>query len=128
MAAPTQLRIGGGAADNVYFTGDGGARGNCSLPGVLNCNICMDTTYWSELVAFAAAAKVDLVYDLNVALRTDTGVWDVANTAALFRHASSLVSRPVVWQLGNEVEDFYKGSPTHSSSHDFSMKSLIPPS
>ena len=36
---PTQLRIGGGAANNVIYTGVGGARGNCSTSTAVSCSI-----------------------------------------------------------------------------------------
>ena len=110
QAAPMQLRVGGGAADNAFFTGVGGARGNCSLPLFdPTIDVCIDADYMAEICAFAAATGVGLVWDLNVALRTPgsgTGSWNSTNARALFEF---LVSQhgacPIAaWQLGNEVE------------------------
>ena len=39
LAAPMQLRIGGGAADGVLFTGPGGASGNCTLAADPDVNL-----------------------------------------------------------------------------------------
>ena len=113
--APLQLRIGGGAADNAAFTGVGGRRGNCSLPTLdPSIDICVDSTYWRDICDFATRSNVNLVWDLNVALRrSDTGAWNSSNTEALFRFTSGMQAAcPVAaWQLGNEVEDFYKRHP-----------------
>ena len=93
-AAPTQLRVGGGAADNVLFTGRGGARGACSPPpdeanSTFGVDVCVDAAYFTQLCTFAARAGVGLVWDLNAALRDwrDGGVlgpWNSTNAEALF--------------------------------------------
>ena len=113
--APLQLRIGGGAADDTVYTGAGGARGNCSggaglPPGV---NICVDDSLWAELSDFAGATGARLVWDLNLAVnRTSaTQPWDSRNAAALIAHAATTRSSPWAWQLGNEIEDWYKRNP-----------------
>jgi len=112
-AAPTQLRVGGGAADNVLFTGAGGARGACpgAAPGV---DVCINAASWDELNAFAGAARVQLVFDLNLAaLRDAAGAWDPTNARALFAHAAASATpcAVVAWQLGNEPQDYYKRHP-----------------
>ena len=116
-AAPTQLRIGGGAADAVLFTGVGGARGNCSGLGAPGIDVCVSAGSWDEMVSFAGATGVGLVFDLNGAFGRRSGAdpWNASNAAALLAHAADAVSRglaaPVGWQLGNEPEDWYKRSP-----------------
>ena len=117
-AAPTQLRIGGGAADNLYFSGRGGARGACSLPGgnsTFGVDICVDEAYFAQICAFASASGVELVWDLNAALRQWTpggalGPWNSSNAEALFTFlAGPAAPQPAcpiaAWQLGNEVEE-----------------------
>ena len=111
-AAPMQLRIGGGAADSVLFTGRGGASGNCSgaAPGV---DICVSAESWDAIMAFARATGVGIVWDLNAAFMraSSAAPWNSSNAAALLLHAADAASRglgaPVAWQLGNEIEDWY---------------------
>ena len=118
-AAPTQLRIGGGAADNLFFTGRGGARGACSLPSDNNStfgvDICVDEDYFAQVCAFATASGVGLVWDLNAALRQWSpsgalGAWNSSNAEALFAFlAGPAAPQPpcpvAAWQLANEVEE-----------------------
>ena len=116
-AAPTQLRVGGGVADNLLFTGVGGLGGNCTGMMQQGISTCLNADMWDALVDFSAATGVELVFDLNVALRDPTsGAWNSTNAASLFAYAAATpLSRasglPVAWQLGNEVEDFYKRTP-----------------
>ena len=113
-AAPTELRVGGGAADSTLFTGAGGARGNCSSLNITNIDVCVSAESWDELAAFAGATGVGLVFDLNGAMgrRSGADAWDPANAAALLAHAADAAGRglaaPVGWELGNEPEDWYK--------------------
>ena len=117
-AAPTQLRVGGGAADAVLFTGAGGARGNCSgAGGAPGIDICVSAESWDEMAGFAAATGVGLVFDLNGAYGRRSGAdpWNSSNAAALLAHVAGAAARglpaPVAWQLGNEPEDWYKRLP-----------------
>lgn len=112
-AAPTQLRVGGGAADDTYFTGAGGARGPCSVAGHPDVSICVDASLWDELTDACAATGARLVWDLNLALnRTSASApWYAANAAALIGYAAASGRSPYAWQLGNEMEDWYKRSP-----------------
>ena len=113
--APLQLRVGGGAADDTYFTGAGGLRGNCTggagVPA--DANICVDASLWAELADFAAFTGARLVWDLNLALgrKSPTEPWNSSNSAALIAHVAATGKSPWAWQLGNEVEDYYKRSP-----------------
>jgi len=112
-AAPTELRVGGGAADDTLFTGRGGARGSCS-PGLPGISICVDAELWDELTGFAAATGSRLVWDLNLAINrtSSTQAWDSRNAAALIGYAAAAGSSPFAWQLGNEMEDWYKRTPS----------------
>jgi hypothetical protein len=113
-ASPTQLRIGGGAADNLLFTGVGGLRGNCT--GLMGPNIdtCVDASMWDSIAAFSDATGVEIVWDLAAAIRdSTTGRWNSTNARSLFSYVAGSASagQPVAWQLGNEVEDWYKRHP-----------------
>jgi hypothetical protein len=121
-AAPTQLRVGGGAADNTLFTGKGGARGACSPPAdaqnsTFGVDICVDEAYFAQLCGFAASAGVELVWDLNAALREwgpggELGPWNSSNAEELFTFLAGPDRPPAcpiaAWQLGNEMQDWYK--------------------
>ena len=115
-AAPTQLRIGGGAADNLAFTGPRGARGHCGgvMPGI---DVCVDAAYVDEIMDFVAATGVELVWDLNCASRDVANAWNATNSIALLDHIAASDNKnglPTAWQLGNEVEDWYKHSPPNN--------------
>ena len=115
-AAPTQLRIGGGAADDLAFTGAGGARGACNVSA--GVNVCVDTAYVEEILAFAAATGVQLVWDFNAALRDAGNAWNTSNARAMLAAVAASPNAAAVagWQLGNEVEDWYKRSPPNNLS------------
>jgi hypothetical protein len=101
---PASIRVGGGAADSTIFTGDNGPSGACSLPW--NNTVCVNTTYWDQLVSFARASGAGLVYDLNGFMRDSNNQWDPhANATALFAHAAAQGQGDAItgWQLGNEM-------------------------
>lgn len=102
-AAPTQLRIGGGAANDVIVTGAGGVRGNCSTPTATR--ICIDESLWDEINAFAEATGVRLVFDFNILLTTASGEWDSSNASVLLARSAARGYGSAAWQLGNEEED-----------------------
>ena len=116
-AAPMQFRIGGGAADTVFFTGPGGASGNCSSLGLpYSSTVCVSSELLDGILAFAAATGVDLVWNLNGAQRAGgDSPWNASNTEALLDHLAGAPARglpvPAAFQLSNEPEDWYKHSP-----------------
>eukprot|EP00759_Apiculatamorpha_spiralis_P051567 PhF_6_TR5269/c0_g1_i2/m.7670/K07964/HPSE; heparanase len=121
-ASPMQIRIGGGAAENTMWTGVGGPRANCSVPGNYSkvVNICLDSTYLDEICTFARQTGVrGIVWDFNAALRLGTpGPWNSTNAIAMLEYLNqkALGGNPcpiAAWQLGNEVED----SDMHDSSN-----------
>jgi hypothetical protein len=62
-----QFRIGGGAADDVLYTGVGGAAGNCSTGG--KTIVCVNAAMWDAIIGFCRATNVKLVWDLSVSQR-----------------------------------------------------------
>ena len=114
-AAPTEFRIGGGAADSVVFTGAAGASGNCSstLP---NVNICVSAESWDAIARFCQRTGLGLMFDLNAALRVDAASpWNSTNAQQLLNWAAAAPARglpvPAGFQLGNEPQDWYKRHP-----------------
>jgi hypothetical protein len=105
-AAPTELRMGGSAADDVTYTGPSGQRGPCSLPN--GAKICVDDSLWSEIHGFVNATGVSLVWDLRITERTEAGAWNSSNAVALLAHTAAAGYHVGAWQLGNEVEDMIK--------------------
>lgn len=99
-AAPVQVRFGGSAANDVTYTGSGGARGNCSSGGVTR--ICVDDSLWDEINAFANRTGVGLVWDLPINPRTPGGAWNFSNSEALIQRTAAAGYVLAAWQLGNE--------------------------
>lgn len=99
-AAPLQVRFGGSAANDVTYTGHGGARGNCSSGGVTR--ICVDDSLWDEINAFANKTGAGLVWDLPINPRTPSGAWNATNSEALIQRTAAAGYVLAAWQLGNE--------------------------
>ena len=115
-AAPTEFRIGGGAADGVLFTGAAGASGNCSYPAMPSISICVSAESLDAILRFCARTGVGLMFDLNGALRVDAASpWNSSNAVELLEWVAGAPARgrpvPAGFQLGNEPEDWYKRSP-----------------
>ena len=106
---PTQLRIGGGAANNVIYTGVGGARGNCSTS--TETLICLDASLWDDICEFAAFTGLDLVFDLSIYPRTPDNAWNATMATSLLQYTSDRAYKLAAWALGNEEEDVSKEPP-----------------
>ena len=106
-AAPTQIRIGGSAADDTVYTGPDGARGNCSTANATV--ICLNQQYWDEINDFVAFTGVHLVFDINIRHRKNNNQeWDPSNAALLLNYTQQMGYPIAAWQLGNEIELFGK--------------------
>ena len=99
-AAPSQIRFGGGAANDVTYTGADGASGNCSQGGVTR--ICVDDSLWAAVNSFANRTGARLVWDLSINPRTDGGAWNSSNSEALIARTVAAGYTIEAWQLGNE--------------------------
>ena len=99
-AAPSQIRFGGGAANDVTYTGAGGASGNCSQGGVTR--ICVDDSLWAAVNSFANRTGARLVWDLSINPRTEGGAWNSSNSEALIARTVAAGYTIEAWQLGNE--------------------------
>ena len=107
-AAPTQVRIGGSAADDSLFTGEGGLRGNCRAQNP-SFPICIDTTYWDEINEFIDYTGAKLVFDISVRYRKNNNTeWDSSNAEKLFEYTIAKKYYIDAWQLGNEAEEYYR--------------------
>ena len=98
--APAVLRVGGTAADALYYVV------NATTPGDGRGNITMSNDLWDRIVAFAGVTGMHLLFDLNaLAFRRANGSgWDAAaNATALFAYTQA--AHPGVrisWSAGNE--------------------------
>lgn len=99
-AAPLQVRFGGSAANDVTYTGAGGARGNCSANGVTR--ICVDDTLWADICSFVNRTGSRLVWDLSINPRNPDGSWNSTNSESLIRHTAAQGAAVAAWELGNE--------------------------
>jgi hypothetical protein len=113
-AAPTQLRIGGGAADDLAFTGINGISGPCNFS--TNINVCVNASYMTSILNFADITGIQLVFDLNAAIRLNDdpkNAWNSTNAELLFEFLSNSPNADTIiaFQLGNEPEDWYKRNP-----------------
>jgi hypothetical protein len=113
-AAPTQLRIGGGVADDLAFTGVNGISGPCTFS--TNVNVCVNASYMTSILNFAGNTDVQLVLDLNAAMRLNDdplSAWNSTNAELLLEFLSTAPNSDTIiaFQLGNEPEDWYKRSP-----------------
>jgi len=126
--APSYLRLGGTAADNVsyaitYPCVGGICRGHQSDPiaiphGVLTANT------WDELNHFVEAAGWEMIFGLNTLSGWDIDSnhsWDSTNAAELMRYTVDKAYPVVGWELGDEPDADDKGEayiyPNISISH-----------
>lgn len=114
--APAQLRVGGTSSDSLWYIPDGEAGAGPSPdplsptpPGgfsafVPNVTI-MNNQAWEEVVGFASASGLSLLFDLNaVDFRTSAGDWDPSlNASALLEYTAANGLDVPAWELGNEA-------------------------
>ena len=117
-AAPTQLRIGGGAADDLAYTGIDGISGPCAFSN--NVNVCINASYLTSILNFAANTGVQLVLDLNAAMRVNDnplGAWNASNAEQLLQFLSTAPNADTIiaFQLG--VSKTFLLSPIVSFTH-----------
>ncbi|XP_063963363.1 heparanase-like [Lytechinus pictus] len=102
--APSILRVGGRAGDEVIFALNGSSN---SIPHPwININHFLTGEHWKSLNEFCLKSGADLAFTLNVALRKG-GAWDPTNAKELLDFNANLGYR-VIWELGNEPALFKK--------------------
>lgn len=114
--APAQLRVGGTSSDSLWYVPDGAAGAGPSPdplspvpPGgftTFTPNVTiMSNAAWEEVVSFASATGLELLFDLNaVDFRTQSGAWDPSlNASALLEYTAANGLAVGGWELGNEV-------------------------
>ena len=108
--APSFFRVGGTEADFLIFDEETNEIVDNSLDFLTRShedhyNFTLSTSDWELLNSFVVEVGWDLIFDLNVLLRTNEDIWDTSNAEKLinfsFAHNFSLD-----WQLGNEPNHF----------------------
>jgi hypothetical protein len=56
---------------------------------------------WDEIHQFIKEAKFDLIFDLNVLLRTSANQWNSTNALQLLKYTQRKGYRMAGWELGN---------------------------
>lgn len=113
--APGQLRVGGTSSDSLWYVPDGTAGAGPTPdplspvpPGgfttfVPNVTV-MNNEAWEQVVGFASAAGLELLFDLNFVDFQSNGVWDPAlNASALLEYTAKNGLSVAKWELGNEA-------------------------
>lgn len=104
--APATLRIGGTAADFVYYDLNGETEG---VPPE-GYSLVMTEAQWAGVVDFAQDLDLDLLFTLNAGPGPRTGTndnaWQPDNARDLMTYATTRGAPVTVWELGNEINAF----------------------
>jgi heparanase 1 len=102
--APATLRIGGTAADTVYY--DLSATPAAAAPAPYS--LLLTRSRWDGITSFATALGFDILFTLNAgpSSRDAMNAWTPDNAATLLSWAASRGDPVSVWELGNEVNGF----------------------
>lgn len=102
--APATLRIGGTAADGVYY--DLGATPAASPPAPYQLQLT--AALWEGITSFAKDLGFDILFTLNAgpSSRDAMNAWTPDNARALLAYAASRGDPVSVWELGNEINGY----------------------
>ena len=105
--SPSYLRIGGSESDKVYYELDERALETDNVPD--GYESVLTGGQWDRLNAFAERNRLDVVFTLNAgpSSRDDEGAWSGDNAAALMEYTAARQFPVAVWELGNEVNNFW---------------------
>ncbi|XP_048746309.2 heparanase-like [Ostrea edulis] len=67
----------------------------------------MSARIWDEIHKFIQEAKFDLIFDLNVLMRTEANEWNSTNAIQLLKYTQRKGYRMAGWELGNEPNSFH---------------------
>ena len=116
--APAHLRVGGSEGDKIVYDVAGDGCGPSSgAPQPVEAAFCLSMARWRELVAFAAATGVRLVFGLNaMSLRANaTAPLDLRNIDAFLNYTAANGLHVYGFELGNELPRV----PPAVCAHDF---------
>lgn len=101
---PSFIRIGGSAADTVYY--DLGTSPVTEPPEPFE--LVLTAPLWARLMDLVGALDLELLWTLNAGpgTRDDAKAWQDAQSRALLQHAADRGDRVAVWELGNEINGF----------------------
>ncbi len=114
---PAYLRIGGSESDKVFY--DMQPAGATPRAPPAGYESVLPLEQWNALTAFAARHALPVVFTLNAgpSRRTAAGAWDASNAEALLCGPAHLGASVRVWELGNEVNNFwFVFGPRHQTS------------
>jgi heparanase 1 len=102
--APATLRIGGTAADTVYY--DLGPSPAAAPP--MPYGLELTRALWDGIASFAKDLGFDILFTLNAgpSARDTNNAWVADNAATLLAYATSRGDPVAVWELGNEVNGY----------------------
>ncbi len=105
--APAYLRIGGSESDKVFYDLEPASTERRAPPPGYESTLSRDE--WDALNTFAARHQLGVVFTLNAgpSSRDRDGRWDGANAEALLRYTKERDYPVRVWELGNEVNNFW---------------------
>lgn len=96
------LRIGGSAADDLAFIGNGMSFDEAA-EAFPDQSIFVEEEYWDSLAKFVDSTNCSLIFDLNgMSFRAADGSWNATNAESLLRYAASTATLPSGLQLANE--------------------------
>lgn len=102
--APTTLRIGGTAADFLYYDLDGHTNG--TPPG--DYTLVLTAAHWQGVANFASALDLDILFTVNAGPgpRDNGGPWKADNTRVFIEHTVDRGDPVSVWEFGNEINGY----------------------
>ncbi|CAK9807773.1 HPSE [Anthophora quadrimaculata] len=105
---PAYVRIGGTSADCLYFNESQIISKKMINPvdGEDISNFTISDTDFESLYNFATEAKLRMIFDINVLIRTTDGSWDNTNAKDIILFAKNK-NMKLDWQLGNEPNSFH---------------------
>ena len=99
--SPAVIRIGGTAADSMFYTSTSSRHGGDGAGHTL-----VNDDLWDEINAFIAATNTTLLWNLNGAsFRTRANAWDPRGNATAFLNRTAAAGYSnIQWSIGNEYE------------------------
>lgn len=103
--APATLRIGGTAADFIYYDLDGSTGGE----PFGEYSLVLTTDQWEGVTSFAGDVGLDILFTVNAGpgpRGEDLGAWDATNAADFLAYTADRGDPVSVWEFGNEINGY----------------------